>query len=163
MGAWLKAWRASCQEDRAELVLPGTSCVGFAVASSDDCIVCQMGEMELSGSPGFQDFCKDHVATRCLKLISCNSASNELKRGCSIQNRGGTSSRGGHHVAFAGLRSCWFPLLVLQQGRLSTWPPDESSSIRHSFGRRQSTPLTIFSPFQLSECFLGSFRAELPP
>lgn len=59
-GAWLKAWRSSFLEDEAELLLP-LSGVGFGMASSDHCVVCQMEEMELSGSPGFQDFWKGHV------------------------------------------------------------------------------------------------------
>lgn len=83
-GAWLKAWRSSFLEDEAELFLP-LSGVGFGMAARDHCVVCQMEEMELSGSPGFQDFWKGHVVTWYLKPISSKSASNELKRVCSME------------------------------------------------------------------------------
>lgn len=103
-------------------------------------LCCQMEEMELSGSPGFQDFWKGHVVTWYLKPISSNSASNELKRVWSMEEA--RIPEGGRCVAFSRVRNCW----VLQQCRLSTWPPDENSSIRQLFGRQQSDLVTIFFP-----------------
>lgn len=117
-GVWLKAWRSSFLEDEAELFLP-LSGVGFGIASRDHCVVCQMEEMELSGSPGFQDFWKGHVVTWYLKPISSKSASNELKRVWSMEEA--RIPEGGHRVAFSRVRSCCLPRWVLQHCRATRW------------------------------------------
>lgn len=160
------------QRTREEPVLPLTTCVDFGVAFGDCYIVYHVKEVQLlwfsDGSPGFQDFCKDlptvsnQVVTWYLKLITCKSASKELEEEQSIQNRGDTFqsetttwSHGGEKLWGC---SCWFPssagYLPGHQGK-APWSA--------SYLGGNTATLGIVLSFELLECFLGSFRTELPP
>lgn len=110
------------QRTRNDPVLPLTTLCRFwcGIWWSLHCVSSEGGAafMVFWCSPGFQDFCKDlpmvsnQVITWYLKLISCNSASEELEEEQSIQNRGDTvqSETTCSHLGVRSCgHSCWFP------------------------------------------------------